>query len=460
MIKIQDWVAAIPAEEKHIAYVGEGMAETRDFFVTGGDWERYKDWSFHLDLAFDLSTVTSWDSRQVVQTRVDSTEDVTETQVKTSATTTKESFTVEEEQVNWEPATDIASLAKTVEEDGIRLTWTILRQHTQLPGKLLATLRAVGTTFAQVKKSAMMVFEVEPAVEASPAVVLPASEFEEMEARMDALCEQTRQQAVAAGEDATAARDAAETAAVHELEAKGHAGDAATKALLAADSAATAEQAAQEAGLAANSAESAMEAAQTAADAAQYHYNAAANAATGARDYKQTAEAAAAAAAESARRAEEAAAAGVPGGGSITVDAELSETSENPVQNKVLTAVFNQATGTMEMISSRLGAKQDTLVSGKNIKTVNGQSLLGEGNIDIEGGGASITVDDTFNPESTNPVQNKVITAVMNEAQTTLTALAKQTTPAVTTADNGKVLAVVNGVWTAVSIPSAEGASF
>lgn len=194
MIKIQDWVAAIPAEEKHIAYVGEGMAETRDFFVTGGDWERYKDWSFHLDLAFDLSTVTYRDSRQVVQTRVDSTEDVTETQVKTSATTTKESYTVVGEQVNWDPATDIASLAKTVEADGIRLTWTILRQHTHLPGRLLATLRAVGDSFAQVKKSALMVFEVEPAVAASPAVVLPASEFEEMEARMDALCEQTRQQ--------------------------------------------------------------------------------------------------------------------------------------------------------------------------------------------------------------------------------------------------------------------------
>ena len=69
MIIIQDWVAAIPAEEKHIAYVGEGMAETRTFFVTGTDWERYKEWSFHLDLAFDLSSVTAVDRRQVEQTR-------------------------------------------------------------------------------------------------------------------------------------------------------------------------------------------------------------------------------------------------------------------------------------------------------------------------------------------------------------------------------------------------------
>lgn len=31
-------------------------------------------------------------------------------------------------------------------------------------------------------------------------------------------------------------------------------------------------------------------------------------------------------------------------------------------------------------------AKQDTLISGKNIKTINGESILGEGNINIEGG--------------------------------------------------------------------------
>lgn len=40
-----------------------------------------------------------------------------------------------------------------------------------------------------------------------------------------------------------------------------------------------------------------------------------------------------------------------------------------------------------------LGYKQDTLVSGTNIKTVNGETLLGSGNIEIQGGGAEI--DDT-----------------------------------------------------------------
>ena len=40
-------------------------------------------------------------------------------------------------------------------------------------------------------------------------------------------------------------------------------------------------------------------------------------------------------------------------------------------------------------ISTALGNKQDTLVSGTNIKTINNTSILGSGNIDIQGGGSS-----------------------------------------------------------------------
>ncbi len=60
--------------------------------------------------------------------------------------------------------------------------------------------------------------------------------------------------------------------------------------------------------------------------------------------------------------------------------------------------------------------KQDQLVSGTNIKTVNGQSLLGNGNIQIEGGG-TITVDSELSTTSENPVQNKVITNAINGKQ-------------------------------------------
>ena len=42
---------------------------------------------------------------------------------------------------------------------------------------------------------------------------------------------------------------------------------------------------------------------------------------------------------------------------------------------------------TQSAITSAVSTKQDTLVSGTNIKTINNTSLLGSGNIDIQGGG-------------------------------------------------------------------------
>jgi hypothetical protein len=40
----------------------------------------------------------------------------------------------------------------------------------------------------------------------------------------------------------------------------------------------------------------------------------------------------------------------------------------------------------VEILNQSIGSKQDALVSGTNIKTVNGESLLGEGNIVVSGG--------------------------------------------------------------------------
>lgn len=63
--------------------------------------------------------------------------------------------------------------------------------------------------------------------------------------------------------------------------------------------------------------------------------------------------------------------------------------------------------------TAQLDGKQDTLVSGTNIKTINGNSLLGEGDITIEGG-SSITIDSELSETSVNPVQNKVINTALN----------------------------------------------
>ena len=63
-------------------------------------------------------------------------------------------------------------------------------------------------------------------------------------------------------------------------------------------------------------------------------------------------------------------------------------------------------------IDTALEGKQDSLISGQNIKTINGNSILGEGNIEITGG--SGTVDTTMSDTSENAVQNKVIKAYVD----------------------------------------------
>ena len=53
-------------------------------------------------------------------------------------------------------------------------------------------------------------------------------------------------------------------------------------------------------------------------------------------------------------------------------------------------------------------AKQDALVSGTNIKTINNQSILGEGNITIEGGG-TINIDQSVINGSSNAVSGGAV---------------------------------------------------
>lgn len=62
---------------------------------------------------------------------------------------------------------------------------------------------------------------------------------------------------------------------------------------------------------------------------------------------------------------------------------------------KADTATTYTKTETDNAITAATSTKQDTLVSGTNIKTINNQSIIGEGNIEIQGGsgGESCTVD-------------------------------------------------------------------
>ena len=44
----------------------------------------------------------------------------------------------------------------------------------------------------------------------------------------------------------------------------------------------------------------------------------------------------------------------------------------------------------IDKVNELVDDKQDTLVSGTNIKTINNASILGSGNIDIQGGGSDV----------------------------------------------------------------------
>lgn len=93
----------------------------------------------------------------------------------------------------------------------------------------------------------------------------------------------------------------------------------------------------------------------------------------------------------------------------------VSVTDFNPVSDTV--HVTSQSLGASQQAQARSNiSAQESLVSGTNIKTINGQSILGSGNLEIGGGGGggSITVDTEMSSSSTNPVQNRVITSALS----------------------------------------------
>lgn len=104
-------------------------------------------------------------------------------------------------------------------------------------------------------------------------------------------------------------------------------------------------------------------------------------------------------------------------------ETKASETyaTKQALGNKLDTATYNSEKAAFETkenaaatyqvkgnyaTKQEIAGKQDTLVSGTNIKTINGNSVLGAGDITIQAGG---TIDTAMSDTSENAVQNKVI---------------------------------------------------
>lgn len=82
-----------------------------------------------------------------------------------------------------------------------------------------------------------------------------------------------------------------------------------------------------------------------------------------------------------------------PGKVPTTADLELGEIAINTYDGKLY---FEKDSGTPTVVSvatsTDLVSKQDTLVSGTNIKTINGSSLMGSGDLSISGGSSTLTI--------------------------------------------------------------------
>ena len=83
------------------------------------------------------------------------------------------------------------------------------------------------------------------------------------------------------------------------------------------------------------------------------------------------------------------------GEGNLEVSGEVDLTNyytKTEADTKFATVTgFNEQAADISALETAMNGKQDTLVSGTNIKTINGNSILGEGNLVIEGGDVDLS---------------------------------------------------------------------
>ena len=88
--------------------------------------------------------------------------------------------------------------------------------------------------------------------------------------------------------------------------------------------------------------------------------------------------------------------------------------TDTALREKANTATTYTKTETDNAITAATSTKQDTLVSGTNIKTINNQSILGEGNITIEGGSGGVNVVQTTGTSTADVMSQDAVTTQLN----------------------------------------------
>ena len=114
----------------------------------------------------------------------------------------------------------------------------------------------------------------------------------------------------------------------------------------------------------------------------------------------------------------------------ITVPTKLSELTNDEG--------FINSGQAQTQIDNAVSGKQDTLVSGENIKTINNQSLLGSGNIEIQGGGETYSAGEGIGIDADNIISvtgnYETIVELTQAEYDALTSYGKNTTYVITDA--------------------------
>lgn len=138
-------------------------------------------------------------------------------------------------------------------------------------------------------------------------------------------------------------------------------------------------------------------------------------------------------------------------GASITIDDEMSDTSINPVQNKVITEALDdkvdKVTGKGLSTEDYTTSDQTKLSGLADIKSIGAGLALNTTTGELSATGISITIDTEIDDTSTNPVQNKVIAEALEDKVDVISGKGLSTND-YTNADK----AIVGGVTSALAL--------
>ena len=77
--------------------------------------------------------------------------------------------------------------------------------------------------------------------------------------------------------------------------------------------------------------------------------------------------------------------------------------------------LFGLLVDKVDEVEKTVGKKQEKLVSGETIKTINGEDILGGGNIEIKSSGVDVVVDAELDKTSSNPIANKAVANALED---------------------------------------------